>query len=230
MPNHVHNILSVSVRPKNVGKIFTEEEYTKMEHRPTTPEEEEAAFFHYIAYVSEDKFDSNGDPLVLEGTFDFNKIVPMPENIFRGPLGQKERDMYGADNWYDWSLKNWGTKWNSYDGDWYVEGRSIQFNTAWSTPEAIYRALIKKFPNLDFNVKFADEDMGYNCGEFSYNSSLGELGFWEPDNDNEGLEFACQVWYDDTPENVGYKRDKDGFWVYDYGDDAEEDEEEDTEE
>lgn len=228
MPNHVHNILSVFVRPKNVGKIFTEEEYAKMEHRPTTPEEEVAAFFHYIARVSEDDLDPNGNPLVLEGTFDFNKIVPMPEDIFRGPLGEKERKMYGENNWYDWSRRNWGTKWNSYDGEWYWdgEGRSIQFNTAWSAPEPIYLALTKKFPNLDFEVKFADEDMGYNCGEFSYDSSLGGLSLWEPDNDNGGLEFACKVWYNDTPDNVGYKRDKDGFWVYAYDEDAAEDEEE----
>lgn len=226
MPNHVHNILSVFVRPKNVGKIFTEEEYAKMEHRPTTPEEEVAAFFHYIAYVSEDKFDPNGNPLILDRTFDFNKIVPMPEDIFRGPLGEKEREMYGENNWYDWSRRNWGTKWNSYDGEWYEEGTSIQFNTAWSTPEPVYLALAKKFPNLDFEVKFADEDMGYNCGEFSYDSEQGGLSLWEPDNDNEGLEFACKVWYDDTPDNVGYKRDKDGFWVYDDGEDEDEDEKE----
>lgn len=229
MPNHVHNILSVSVRPENVGKIFTEEEYAKMEHRPTTPEEEVAAFFHYIAYVSKDNLDPNGDPLVLEGTFDFEKIVPMPENIFRGNLGQKEREMYGADNWYDWSCKNWGTKWNSYSGEWYNEGESIQFDTAWSTPEPIYRALTRKFPNLDFEVKFADEDMGNNCGGFAYDSSIGELDFWEPDSGNQSLEFACEVWYDDTPENVGYKLNKNGEWVYDYGED-DEDEEEDEEE
>ena len=225
MPNHVHNILSVSVRPENVGKIFTEEEYAKMEHRPTTPEEEVAAFFHYIAYVSEDKLDPNGNPLVLEGTFDFNKIVPMPENIFRGPLGEKEREMYGANNWYDWSRWNWGTKWNSYDGEWYEEGASIQFNTAWSTPEPVYLALIKKFPNLDFNVEFADEDMGFNCGTFSHNAAAGGLGFWEPDSGNKSLEFACKVWYNDTPENVGYKLDQNGDWVYDYDEDAYEDEE-----
>ena len=225
MPNHVHNILSVSVRPENVGKIFTEEEYAKMEHRPTTPEEEVAAFFHYIAYVSEDELDPNGNPLVLEGTFDFEKIVPMPENIFRGPIGSQEREMYGENNWYDWSRKNWGTKWNSYDGGWYEEGTSIQFDTAWSTPEPIYRAIAKQFPNLDFEVKFADEDMGYNCGKFSHDSLAGGLGIWEPDRGNRSLEFACKVWYDDTPENVGYKLDKHGEWVYDDGDDAYEDEE-----
>jgi len=42
--------------------------------------------------------------------FDFNKIVPMPDFIFKGNLGQKEKEEYGKNNWYDWSITNWGTK------------------------------------------------------------------------------------------------------------------------
>ena len=35
------------------------------------------------------------------GTIDFEKIIPMPENIYRGDLGQAEMEKYGKDNWYD---------------------------------------------------------------------------------------------------------------------------------
>lgn len=44
---------------------------------------------------------------------DFNKIIPMPDNIYRGDLGKRERELYGSNNWYDWSVANWGTKWNA---------------------------------------------------------------------------------------------------------------------
>lgn len=37
------------------------------------------------------------------GTMDFEKIIPMPENIFRGNLGLRERKLYGKNNWYDWT-------------------------------------------------------------------------------------------------------------------------------
>ena len=34
---------------------------------------------------------------------DFNKIIPMPDYIYRGGLGRKEQELYGKNNWYDWS-------------------------------------------------------------------------------------------------------------------------------
>ena len=35
------------------------------------------------------------------GSIDFNKIIPMPDNIFRGDIGKKEKEFYGnyAKNW-----------------------------------------------------------------------------------------------------------------------------------
>lgn len=48
-----------------------------------------------------------------ENCFDFEKVIPMPDYIYRGSVGKKEKENYGENNWYDWSIKNWGTKWNS---------------------------------------------------------------------------------------------------------------------
>lgn len=41
------------------------------------------------------------------GTIDFNKVVPIPDNIYRGDLGIIERRKYGKNNWYDWNVNNW---------------------------------------------------------------------------------------------------------------------------
>lgn len=106
-----------------------------------------------------------------ENEFDFDKIVPMPKNIFRGNLGSKEREKYNENNWYDWSIKNWGTKWNSVDV--HVERISDTeveyfFLTAWCPPMEIYLALLNnfnKFGNHEFEWICLDED----DREFPYN-------------------------------------------------------------
>ena len=64
---------------------------------------------------------------------------------------------YGAETWYDWSIKNWGTKWDAYETDLC----SLYFLTAWSTPESWWKALAQ---HMDFTAFFADEDTGSNCG------------------------------------------------------------------
>lgn len=97
-----------------------------------------------------------------EGNFTFEKIVPMPSNIYRGAFGQQEKQIYGENNWFDWSRKNWGTKWDACEPE--VNGRTVVFNTAWSCPEPVLIALAKKVGGV--LVFYADEDIGNNFGAF----------------------------------------------------------------
>ncbi len=68
----------------------------------------------------------------------------------------------GVKSWYDWSLKNWGTKWNACECE--MEDNSkydaveITFNTAWSEPTGIYEVLANKFPALIFEFSWRHED------------------------------------------------------------------------
>ena len=80
-----------------------------------------------------------------ENDFDFNNIVPMPKNIFRGPLGREEEEKYGDNNWYRWSIDNWGTKWNSVDTRVEENGSTLSYNfmTAWDCPREIVNALMR---------------------------------------------------------------------------------------
>ena len=45
-----------------------------------------------------------------DALIDFNKIIRMPDYIYNGDLGTKERKKYGENNWYDWRIRNWGGK------------------------------------------------------------------------------------------------------------------------
>lgn len=140
------------------------------------------------------------------GTIDFEKIIPMPENIFRGNLGQKERELYGSDNWYDWSISHWGTKWNSYSN--YSEGHTISFQTAWSAPHPVLERLAEMFPDVTITHKWADEDIGMNCGEHEYADGV-RVSEYYPEGDVESLDFACAVW-DYAPEEIGLTLNSDG--------------------
>ncbi|WP_273839362.1 hypothetical protein [Providencia rettgeri] len=57
----------------------------------------------------------------------------------------------------------------------------IKFDTAWSTPEQIYAALGNKFSQHSFTVRFADEDLGSNCGTFDIiNGNLVNINIAKP--------------------------------------------------
>ena len=64
------------------------------------------------------------------------------------------------DRWYDWRLQNWDTKWDAYDVevvDPDPENMEIEFNTAWSPPEAICHALREKYEDTVSISWFYDE-------------------------------------------------------------------------
>lgn len=46
------------------------------------------------------------------GTISFDKIIPMPESVYTGGLGQKELALHRQNNWHDWRVGNWDTKWD----------------------------------------------------------------------------------------------------------------------
>ena len=93
-------------------------------------------------------------------------------------LTEELRDDYiarfGADNWYDWAIENWGTKWGGYDG---VKNSDSEcgFLTAWNTPYSAMVKLSEMYPKFTFMISYADEDTGSNVGE--YHLTCGESFF-----------------------------------------------------
>ncbi|MFJ3486616.1 hypothetical protein ACIPL1_24905 [Pseudomonas sp. NPDC090202] len=64
----------------------------------------------------------------------------------------------------DFANANWGTKWNACDQDPDLEAGTLKFDTAWSCPEPVLKALSAKHPEAEICVVYADEDIGSNCG------------------------------------------------------------------
>lgn len=70
---------------------------------------------------------------------------------------------YGCATWYDWSIINWGTKWNAYSNE-QVGDDMIIFSTAWDEPSPIVQKLSEKYPNIEIEHLYADEFEGNKEG------------------------------------------------------------------
>lgn len=127
------------------------------------------------------------------GSVDFNKILPMPDTVYCGPLGMCAKELYGENNWYDWRMANWGCKWNSYgyteETD-FTDGK-LKFLTAWSAPHPVMEKLSQMYPDIKFEHEWADEDIGSNCGRYVYYD--GErIEEYFPESQKDCLEFAAK--------------------------------------
>lgn len=76
--------------------------------------------------------------------------------------------LYGHPTWYLWSINNWGTKWNSYGPQIDVSDGRIQvvFDTAWSPPEGVYRAICEAYPGLRLEAQYYEPGIWF-AGTFT---------------------------------------------------------------
>lgn len=103
--------------------------------------------------------------------FSFSAILPMPEELkesepFNGnhPRRHEFKRKYGATDWYDWCVINWGTKWDIDEAevDEYDPNMiAIRFATAWSPPQTAIQSLAALFPELKFKLAYLEEGMGF---------------------------------------------------------------------
>jgi len=88
----------------------------------------------------------------------FHAQVPMPKKH----INSHKKKTSNSD-WYGWANKQWGTKWEAYEVclDHHKNYTTYNFDTAWCIPEAWLKKVSKKFPNIKFNVEWAEEG---GCG------------------------------------------------------------------
>lgn len=87
----------------------------------------------------------------INHTLDFNKIYPVP----------LKEDGSLCDNWYEWRIENWGTKWDAMDCYFFSiyntkDGVVLEtdFTTAWAPPIGVYEKLAKELPNLNIKASY----------------------------------------------------------------------------
>jgi len=124
-------------------------------------------------------------------------MVPPPENMFHGNLGEAERRECaekGIPNWYDWQVSNWGTKWDvSLEGlELSEDGTEISgwFDSAWSPP-------------IDAYSEFSDLNPDCSIDAYYHESGMCFVGSWNSDGGDDHYEydeFSSTTVRDNIPE------------------------------
>jgi len=204
MPNWVSNCVSVTAESRAELDAFLE----KAKGSQSKILDERGNEFHFGAFVHP----SDEDLPYYKGEIEEKKPEGWDDLSSAEQLAHNLK--FTGRNWYDWNVTNWGTKWDACDT--YI-GRdndlnaSVSFQTAWSPPEPIFRAIVEQFPNLTFDISY-EEEQGWG-GELS--GSNGELSLvkeWDIPNSHSdyverdnvdgcicSYEDDKEEWYDDCP-------------------------------
>lgn len=196
MPNHITNQLTVEgdyerIFAETQGDIFDESESLEFDFNKIVPMPKELNITSdgLLMWLKEDRFNMRAGKTID----DLKKLLMKAElseveNFAKGVVNLKK---YGYPDWYEWCCDNWGTKWNAYSVK-KLEPGTIQFQTAWAAPIPIFEALSAKYPAAKFKVKFADEDVGSNIGDVTFQNGRAINGRAFLTKEDK-VQFACEV-------------------------------------
>jgi len=158
MPNWVYNYLDIAGSKEDISAVksqlntpFTRMheqwsmETKQMEFTETTYSNPIFAFWNIIKPEDLETYQLQKDPNHDDTIIDFQ-----------------------GNNWYDWNVRNWGTKWDVSvrDGEEYPETEltneaedmlGYRFNTAWSPPLPAIAHLSTLYPELTFTLSYEEE-------------------------------------------------------------------------
>jgi hypothetical protein len=115
-----------------------------------------------------------------------NEFMPCPAELHEHEapmrdeaLGQRFVEQYGAKDWYNWQVKNWGTKWDvggdGYEAQDIPGGLMLTFDSAWSPPTEAFQVLVDNF--------------GFSIRAMYYEPGMAFAGIWE-DGDDDYYEYG----------------------------------------
>lgn len=154
------------------------------------------------------EFISSTDKDGNKRVFDFNKVIPTPEELLlttspNAINAQEMIDKYGHADWYDFHVNRWGTKWNANKVEFEDTGDAklleMRFSTAWSPPEGVISELSILFPDLYLEMWSCDPAMNW---EFHMVCDLGGVITAEETPYDQSVKdmFGHEDWYEDEDE------------------------------
>jgi hypothetical protein len=162
MPNWVYNGLTVEGSPDSVKKMMAQ---------LNTP----FVRVHDNWNVATQQFEKQQVTYPNPVFAFWNIIKPTNMEAYDGPQPKNENleeaMKFKSDHWYDWNVRNWGTKWDvavsSVDThpDTYMEETAngenhvvyYNFETAWSRPMNALCTLSEQYPDLLFTLSYEEE-------------------------------------------------------------------------
>jgi hypothetical protein len=132
------------------------------------------------------------NPYLIEATdnnyeLDFQSIIPMDEKLLEG------------EDWYEWRVANWGTKWNGYDGRISDDGSTFTFDTAWAPPLPIIKKLAE-LTGQTFILQYIEYGMFF-CGQYTAGQD-GDYDEFYNDIENAPQELLDSLGYEPYEEEV----------------------------
>jgi len=115
------------------------------------------------------------------------------------PLPEDQRD-----NWYDWCVNNWGTKWDVNGAfvadDTEEDSITFSFDTAWAPPVDAFRSWAERDGRVTYRLTYMEPGMGF-VGWDSYNGEYFDEDYVEQGDD------ADRYW-EMAAEEFGYEREE----------------------
>ena len=138
------------------------------------------------------------------------ELVDTPSGYFGGDkqaeverMNAQNLEKYGSKDWYDWNIKNWGTKWGDCETwvDDSQEDTLYGFDTAWSPPIEGLTHISSMFPTLDFILTYSEEGMGY------YGITVIQNGAYDDTCENvEDIEGYSEIDWNSEESGCGYEK------------------------
>jgi hypothetical protein len=165
-------------------------------------------------------------------------ITIFPESICKSEHELKASDValgkryfdnmskYGHMTWYSWCCANWGTKWNSYNYQYYAENNIkpkfipedtnyIIFDTAWHSVPFILHVLAKMIPDVTLDYWYADEDTGCNTGHLVFEGDKVTLEDIPENCSKKAYEMCASIRCFDLQSHGYIFNEKKGTYVFD---------------
>lgn len=125
---------------------------------------------------------------------------------------------FTKENWYNWNVDNWGVKWDAkleeravdqLEVTTYESGTtavSYHFETAWGAPNEIFVALAEKYPHLEFDIEW-EEEQGFGAEVSIVDGEVSVVREWDipsshADYVERDREDSCICYYETDPEEM----------------------------